>query len=125
MTGINGVDPIVVDNLKIATQKPAVLETARIKVKDDRKERERGQEQPERDAPGSARELIIAVNKLNRFLQQNHISLQVQMVEIGGEMKLLMVDTQNHRIISEIPVEKALSLVKTLSLRGFSIDELI
>jgi len=63
LTSINGIDPIVVDTIKVQTQKPIIIETQKTKVNQDKKDKEKKEKHSQHSLPS----LIAAVDKLNIF----------------------------------------------------------
>ena len=124
MSSINGVDPIVVNNIKVQTQKPIVLETNKTKVSDERKDKNK-QKNFERPSEKSPQTLLQAVDKLNSLLEQNKIPLFFQIINENIGVKVQLINATNQAIIAEISPEKVLRLVVEFNTKGFTLDELI
>lgn len=124
MTNINGIDAIVVNNIKALTQRPVVIETKKTKVSDnqkDKKEEEKEKRQPE----PPLQNLIIAGEKLNKLLELNNIPLYFQIINNLGVIKVQLIDADNKNIISEMFPEKIFELLMKFNTTGFTVDELI
>lgn len=123
MTSIHGVDPIVVNNIKVKTQKPPIIETQKAKVSEDKKGKDQDKEKHHREP--SQQNLMTAVEKLNSLLELNKIPLFFQIINNQGVTKVQLIDVDNKNIISEMLPEKVFRLAKEYKTKGFSIDELI
>jgi len=124
LTNINGIDAIVVNNIKALTQRPVVIETKKTKVSDnqkDKKEEEKEKRQPE----PPLQNLIIAGEKLNKLLELNNIPLYFQIINNLGVIKVQLIDADNKNIISEMFPEKIFELLMKFNTTGFTVDELI
>ena len=124
MTSIHGVDPIIVNNIKVQTQKSVVIETQKSKVSDDKKEK-REQDKEQRHPQPHQQELIATVEKLNILLEQNKIRLCFQIVNDRGVIRVQLIEMDSGNIISEILPEKAVELLLKFRTTGFTINELI
>ena len=124
MTSIHGVDPIIVNNIKVQTQKSVVIETQKSKVSDDKKEK-KDQDKEQRHPQPHLQDLMATVEKLNKLLEQNKIRLCFQIVNDRGVIKVQLIELESGNIISEIPPEKTLELLLKFSTTGFTINELI
>ncbi len=124
MTVINGIDPIVVNNIKIQTQKPAIIETQKTKISEDKKD-DNKKENSEHFPEKSPQILILAVDKLNRLLEQNKIPLYFQIINEKNQVKIQLLNAKNQDLIAEMSPEKVLRLVAEFNTKGFTIDELI
>ena len=126
LASINGVDPIVVNNIKVKTQKSVVIETHKTKVSEDKKEKKRqdqGREQPRSLPP--MQELLAAVDKLNELLQRNKIKLCFQLINEQGNITVKLIEIDSGNLISEIMPERILELLEKFTTTGFTINELI
>ena len=124
MTSIHGVDPIIVNNIKVQTQKSVVIETQKSKVSDNHKEKKE-QDQEQRHPQPHLQDLIAVVEKLNKLLEQNKIKLSFQVVNELGVIKVQLMEIDSGNIISEILPGKAFELLDKFSTTGFTINELI
>lgn len=125
MTSIHGVDPIVVNNIKVKTQKSVVIETHKTKVNDNQKEK-KGQEQDRRQhSPSSMQELLVAVEELNRMLARQQIKLFFQIVRQGKTIIIQLTEMDSGRIVAEIMPERIQELLTKFNTTGFTINELI
>lgn len=124
MTVINGIDPIVVDNIKIQTQKPRIIETQKTKVNDNQKNRE-GAEKEKRRSQAPQQNLIDAVEQLNKLLESFKVPLCLQIINNRGITKIQLIDVEHKRLITEMMPEKVFALLKKSNTTGFTLDELI
>ena len=124
MTSINGIDPIIVNNIKVVTQKPVVIETKKTKVSDNQKD-QKDEEKEKRHREPAQQNLITAVEKLNKLLEMNKIPLCFQIINNQGIIKVQLTDADNKNIISEMLPEKVFELLKKFNITGFTVDELI
>ena len=124
MTSINGIDPITVNNIKALTQRPVVIETKKTKVSDNQKDKKK-EEKEKRHPEPPLQNLITAVEKLNKLLELNKITLCFQIVNNNGVIKVQLFDADNDNIISEMLPEKAFDLLMKFKTTGFTLDELI
>ena len=124
MTSIHGVDPIIVNNIKVLTQKSVVIETKKAKVNDNQKDK-KDEEKEKRHREPSLQNLMTAVEKLNKLLEINKIPLCFQIINNQGVIKVQLIDTENKNIISEMVPEKAFELLMKFNTIGFTINELI
>lgn len=126
MTSIHGVDPIIVNNIKVKTQKSVVIETHKTKVSDNQKEKkDQGQGQEQQHPQPPMQDLMVAVEKLNKLLEQNKIKLCFQIVNQRGKVCVQLIEIDSGNLISEIMPEKILDLLEKFSTTGFTINELI
>jgi uncharacterized FlaG/YvyC family protein len=124
LTSIHGVDPIIVNNIKVLTQKPVVIETKKSKVNDNQKENnEKEKEKRHREPP--LQNLITVVVKLNKLLELNKIRLFFQIIDNQGVIKVQLLDADNNNIISEMLPERAFELLMKFNTIGFTINEVI
>lgn len=124
MTSIHGIDPIIVNNIKVLTQKPVVIETKKTKVSDnqnDKKEQEKEKRHPE----PPRQNLMTTVEKLNKLLELNKIPLGFQIINNQGVIKIQLIDAANKNIIAEMLPEKAFDLLIKFNTTGFTVNELI
>ncbi len=124
MTSINGIDSIVVNNIKALSQRPIVIETKKTKVSDNQKDK-REEEKEKRHPEPPLQNLITAVEKLNKLLAVNKITLCFQIINNQGVIKVQLIDADNKNIISEMLPEKVFELLMKFNTTGFTIDELI
>lgn len=124
MTSIHGVDPIVVNNIKVLTQKPVVIETKKAKISDNQKDKEE-EEKEKRHREPPLQKLITAIEKLNKLLEVNKIQLHFQIIDEHGVVKVQLIDADNENIISEMLPERAFELLIKFDTIGFTINELI
>lgn len=124
MTSINGVDPIIVDTIKIQTQKPAVLETQKTKIDRDKKNRDKNQNNSQNKREYPQHSLLAAIDKLNKLLEKNKIPLYFQILDENSDI-IWLINAQTQAPITKVTPEKIFKLVTEFSTRGFTIDELI
>lgn len=124
MTSIHGVDPIIVNNIKVQTQKSVVIETQKSKVSDDKKEK-KDQDKEQRHPQPHMQDLVAVVKKLNKLLEQNKIRLCFQIVNERGVIRVQLIEIDSGNIVSEIQPEKAFELFLKFNTTGFTINELI
>lgn len=125
MTSINGVDPIIVNNIKVQTQRPAIIETKKSKVSEDKKDQDRDREKEKRHPEATSQSLTAAVEMLNRMLELNKVTLYFQIINNHSVIKVQLIDSNNQNLISEMLPEKVFRLVTAFNTKGFTIDELI
>lgn len=123
MTSIHGVDPIIVNNIKVQTQKSVVIETQKTKVSDDNKKDKKEQDKEHRQP--HMQDLVVAVEKLNKLLEQNKIRLCFQIVNDRGVIRVQLIEIDSGNVVSEIQPEKAFELLLKFNTTGFTINELI
>lgn len=121
MSSINGVDPIIVSNIKIQTQKSIIFETKKVKDSEDRKDGDKEKRQPETPTQS----LIAAVDKLNRLLELNKIPLYFEIINNHEIVTVQLISSDNRDIIAEMLPEKVFRLVTEFSTKGFTVNELI
>ncbi len=125
MTSIHGVDPIIVNNIKVKTQKSVVIETHKSKVSHNQSDKkDQGQDKQHHPQP-ALQDLVVAVEKLNKLLERNQIKLFFQIVSEPGWVRVQLMEMESGKIISEILPEKVLDLLDKFSTTGFTINELI
>lgn len=124
LTSIHGVDPIVVNNIKVKTQKSVVIETHKTKVNDNQKEKkEQGKDQQQRSA--SMPELLAEIEELNRMLARNSINLFFQLEKQGKAIIVQLTEMESGKIVAEIMPERIHELLLKFTTTGFTINELI
>lgn len=125
MSSLNGIDPIIVDTIKIQTQKQMVNETKKSKISKDKQERQ-GYPQ-ENDASANPRkDLPAAINRLNQLLEENDVPLFFQPNPEKKETKTVQLLSYHSReVIKEFYPEQVFKMLKEFSIRGFTINELI
>jgi len=124
LTSIHGIDPIIVNNIKVQTQKSVVIETQKSKVSDNKKEK-KDQDQEKRHTQPHLQDLMATVEKLNKLLEHNKIGLCFQIVNDRGVIRVQLTEMESGNIISEILPEKASELLLKFNTTGFTINELI
>ena len=124
MTVINGIDPIVVDNIKVQTQKSKVIETQKTKINDNQRNKKEA-EKEKRHSQAPRPNLIAAVEKLNKLLESHKVPLCLQIINNRGIIKIQLIDADNKKLITEMPPEKVFVLLKKSNTSGFTLDELI
>ena len=124
MTSINGIDPITINNIKVLTQKPVVIETKKTKVSDNQKDK-KDEEKEKRHSEPPLQNLITVVEKLNKLLELNKIPLCFQIIDNLGVIRVQLIQADNRNIISEMQPEKVFELLVKFNTTGFAIDELI
>ena len=121
MSSINGIDPIIVNAIKVQTQKPIITETQKTKISDNKKDNDKRKE----NSKHLLQSLIDAVDKLNKRLEQNKIPLYFQIVRENAELRVQLINSENQDIIAVISPERVFRMVEEFNTRGFTIDELI
>lgn len=125
MSGINGIDPIIVDHIKVPTQKPAINETQRSKISEEKRD-ESSQEKHGRPLPKQdLQSLETAVEKLNDLLVKNKIRLYFQITGDYPDITVRLLSADDQKVISEVLPARVFELVANFSTRGFTVDELI
>lgn len=125
MTSINGIDPIIVNNIKVQTQKQVILETQKTKISDDKKDKDKNQQHAEHPPEYPLQSLIDAVDKLNKLLVKNKIPLFFQIIKKSADIKVQLINSDNQDLIAELSPEKVLRMVAEFNTKGLTIDELI
>ena len=121
MTSINGIDSIVVDTIKVQTQKPKITEAKKAKISEDQKDEEKGK----RHQGHSNQRLMAAVEKLNKILELNKLPIYGQIITNNELVKVQLININNDNIIAVIFPERIYKLVTELNTKGFTVDELI
>lgn len=124
MTTINGIDPIAVNNLKVPTQKPAIIKTQKTKVSDETTDHKDKDEREHSSSPSSS-ELIYAIERLNELLEQHNIPLYLEITDGKAGMKIQLMNAASHAFITEVQPQKVLRLAVEFNPKGFTIDELL
>lgn len=124
MSSINGVDPIVVDTIKVPTQKQVIVETQKTKVNDNQKDKGKRRDQG-KNPEEERKNLLAAIETLNNQLQQNDIPLYLKIDQTNQEIRVLLINTENQELIAEIHPAKVFNMVREFNIRGFTLDELI
>ncbi|MEA4924174.1 MAG: flagellar protein FlaG [Syntrophomonadaceae bacterium] len=125
MTSINGVDPIVVDTIKVQTQKPAIVETKKTKIDHDKKNRDKNKDNYQNKKEYPQHGLPAAIDKLNKLLEENKIPLYFQILDENPDIVILLINAETKESITQVPPEKIFKLVSAFSTKGFTLDELI
>lgn len=125
MSRINGIDPIIVDNIKVPTQKPAINEIQRTKINEDKKDRDKKENQASQLSRQDLQGLAAAVDKLNKLLERNKIPLYFQIVGDYPKNKVQLISADNQKLISEVKPARVFELLANFNTRGFTVDELI
>jgi len=121
LTSINGIDSIVVDTIKVQTQKPKIIEAKKVKISEDQKD----EEKEKRHQGHSNQRLMAAVEKLNRALEINKLPLCFQIITNNELLKIQLINVKNENIIAEMFSERIYKLVTEFNTKGFTVDELI
>ncbi|AOQ23420.1 hypothetical protein MTAT_10010 [Moorella thermoacetica] len=118
---VEGVDPLILNQVQSQTQKPAVQDTKKINVDSDQeKRRQDGQ------AGYSRGDLEQAVAKLNTATDLFNIKLRFKLDHEKGEIYVLVIDANEGKIIRRIPPEKVLNVASQMQyMVGLLLDELI
>ena len=124
MTTINGIDPIVVNNIKVRTQKPAIIETQKTKVSDETTD-QKDKDNREHSSDQSPQRLIRAVDRLNGLLEQHKIPLYFEILDGKSGVKIQLMDAASHDLITEVSPQKVLRLAAEFNPKGFTVDELL
>jgi uncharacterized FlaG/YvyC family protein len=125
LTSINGVDPVVVDTIKIRTQRPAIVETQKTKINQDKKDKNRQEKHSQHQEEYFLIDLMDAVDKLNKLLANNNIQIYFQITNENNIVKIQLINADNQNLITVVSPEKVIRLVNEFSIKGFTIDELI
>jgi uncharacterized FlaG/YvyC family protein len=123
MGTVDGINPIIVDNIKVPTQKPAINKTQRSKITEERKDRDRNKKKSSKPRWNS-NSLEIAVERLNQLLLADKIPLYFQIVT-DPKTKVRLISADQQRIISELSPERILEMAHKFDPRGFAVNELI
>jgi flagellar protein FlaG len=118
---IEGVDPLILNQVQSQTQKPAVQDAKKINVDSEQeKRRQEGQ------AGYSQGNLEQAVEKLNAATELFNIKLRFKLDHEKGEIYVLVIDAKEGKIIRRIPPENVLKVASQMQqLVGLLLDELI
>ncbi|WP_025774193.1 flagellar protein FlaG [Neomoorella thermoacetica] len=118
---VEGVDPLVLNQVQSQTQKPAVQNTKKIDVNTEQeKRRQEGQ------AGYSQGDLKQSVEKLNATTELFNIKLRFKVDREKGEVYVLVIDASKGKIIRRIPPEKVLKVASQMQyMVGLLLDELI
>lgn|GEM_PF-1221034 len=125
MSSINGIDPIVVDTIKVQTQKQVVLETQKTKISDKSEERKDQPRENSKNSTDQMQSLLGAVEALNNLLKQSDIPLYLKVSQTKEEIKVRLISSVTQETVAEISPEKVLRMLREFNTRGFALDELI
>lgn len=125
MSSINGIDPIIVDNIKVPTQKPAINETQRSKVSEDKREESRRGKKSRQFTREDLPKLEAAVDKLNQLLAKKELPLYFQINGDWPRMTAQLISAADKKVISRVKPARIFELAADFDTRGFTLDELI
>jgi FlaG protein. len=125
LSSINGIDPIVVDTIKVQTQKQVVLETQKTKISDKSEERKDQPRENSKNSTDQMQSLLGAVEALNNLLKQSDIPLYLKVSQTKEEIKVRLISSVTQETVAEISPEKVLRMLREFNTRGFALDELI
>lgn len=118
---VEGVDPLVLNQVQSQTQKPAVQDAKKINVNNEQDKRHQ-----ESEAGYSRDELQQAVEKLNAATDLFNIKLRFKLDHEKGELYVLVIDAREGKIIRRIPPENVLKVTSEMQyMVGLLLDELI
>ena len=123
MGTIDGINPIIVDNIKVSTQKPAINKTQRSKISEEKKDRDKKRKPSQ--SHWKLKDLEAAVEKLNRLLLADKISLYFRIIINDSKVKVRLISADHQKIISELSPERVLEMALKFDTRGFTVNELI
>jgi len=121
---INGVDPVVIEQVKEQVTQPVVREARETRITREYREQEFRQGQGRReDFPGS---LSQALEQLNQVCQSMRNPVGFRLVDKGSGAKVEIVDLREDKVIKEVDPEEVISVVTQVEkLLGLLIDTLI
>jgi uncharacterized FlaG/YvyC family protein len=126
MSSLNGIDPIIVDTIKIQTQKQMVNETKKSKISKDKQERQGYPQENDASGANPRKDLPAAINRLNQLLEENDIPLFFQInPEKKATKTVQLISYHSQEVIKEFYPEQVFKMLKEFSIRGFTINELI
>lgn len=118
---VEGVDPLVLNQVQSQTQKPVVQDAKRINV-DNEQEKQRHEGQP----GYSQGNLEQAVEKLNAATELFNIKLRFMLDHEKDEIYVLVIDASEGKVIRRIPPENILKVASQMQyMVGLLLDELI
>jgi len=118
---VEGVDPLVLNQVQSQTQKPIVQDTKKINVDSEQEKR-----QQEGKAGYSQGDLEQAVEKLNAATDLFNIKLRFKLDHEKGEIYVLVIDASEGKVIRRIPPENVLKVTSQMQyMVGLLLDELI
>jgi flagellar protein FlaG len=118
---VEGVDPLVLNQVQSQTQKPIVQDTKKINV--DSEQEKRQQEGKDGYSQG---DLEQAVEKLNAATDLFNIKLRFKLDHEKGEIYVLVIDASEGKVIRRIPPENVLKVTSQMQyMVGLLLDELI
>ncbi|SMB93939.1 flagellar protein FlaG [Thermanaeromonas toyohensis ToBE] len=117
---VEGVDPLILNQVQVQLQKPLVPDTKEVNILTD-KDRENSQGQE------FAREhLEHSIAKLNAAAELFNIELRFKVDYEKGEIYVLVIDITQGKVIRRIPPENALKIANQMQqLVGLLLDVLI
>ena len=69
-------------------------------------------------------DIAKAVDKLNKFLQEDNTSAEYEVHEVFGDIMIKIIDNDTKQVIMEVPPKKILDLVaKMMELAGVLVDK--
>lgn len=121
---INGVDPVVIEQVREQVTKPVVREARETRITREYREQEFRQGQGRRK--GFSRSLSQALEQLNEVCQSMGSPVRFRLVEKGSVARVEIVDIREDRVIKEVDPEEVISVVTQVEkLLGLLIDTLI
>ncbi|MDN5346736.1 MAG: flagellar protein FlaG [Clostridia bacterium] len=117
---IEGVDPVVLNQVQAQTRQPAVQEMKKISITAE--EERQGQEQkgtPQDNLERSVRQLNLATELFD-------IKLRFKIDDESGELYVLVIDVSEGKVIRRIPPEKVINVAGQMKyMVGILLDEFI
>lgn len=125
MGSIDGINPVILDSIKVTAQKPAINKPQRSKVSEEKKDRDKEGRQSQAKLSADLSRLEKAVDKLNQLLVINKIPLYFQIAGENAGIKVKLISADHQQVISQLSPERILEMAVSLDTRGFTVDELI
>lgn len=121
---INGVDPVVIEQVKEQVTQPIVRETKETRITREYKEQEYRQGQGQNKS--SQVSVEHSLNQLNQVCQSMGNPISFRLVEKDSKAKVEVWDTSENRMIKESDPEDVVSVVTQVEkLLGLLLDTLI
>ncbi|WP_338827788.1 flagellar protein FlaG [Neomoorella thermoacetica] len=115
---VEGVDPLILNQIQNQTVNTQVQQTRGIKVTTDRKQQE-GQQHQQRD-------LHQAVEQLNKAADTFNVEIRFKVDNENNELYVYVIDTSKGEIIRRIPPENVLDVASRMErMVGLILDTLI
>lgn len=117
---VEGVDPLILNQVQSQTQKPVVQDAKRINITAEEDRQEQGQ------SGYSPENLERSVEKLNAATELFNIKLRFKLDHEKGEIYVLVIDAAEGKVIRRVPPESVLKIANQIQyLVGLLLDELI